>query len=277
MVDLSNISQFALYFLAKDAMPLVVAEKEMLAPIVVPQLGAGWAERLFTESTCYRDSVEDLIREATETTDALQTIAQISLDVSDWRQLVTGIARTASPARRDVLMEAAGWRLGSPRSPKEMKDMLLTIKVRMKVHAEEFIALGLAPVLLELPGRVLALLEGGAGDVAREKAEDSLARANMAEFYEKVNGALSSAWRAAELLQLQAQLLERRDDATADEKAEHKALGRRAGELVVKLEKSLGEARVQANKRAATEPLPPGLNAPVVTPEVEVEETSAVA
>lgn len=213
--------------------------------------------------------MEHLIREVQETTGALRTLEQVAQSISQWRRLTTGLARNAPAARRDVLMRAAGWGQGSPRSVKAMKDVLLTIKSRMAVHADEFRALGLSPVLLQLPEQVLALLERGAGEVAREKAEDMVARANVTELYWKVNVPLAAAWRAAELIRMQAQLIEGHDGASAGDRARQKGVARRAGELLMKLETSLGEARVQAGKRAAAGPLPPGIDAPAPEPDAE--------
>lgn len=275
MTDLTNISQFDLYFLSRTAAPLVVGHVSMLAPVVTPRQGEGWEVRLQSDTDLFREAVERLIREATETTHAVNVVEQASSEVSDWRQLTTGLARLAHPSRRQVLMRAAGWGLGSARTVKELKDLLLKISSRMAVHDKEFVALGLEPVLLELPGRVLRKLEEGAGDVARERAEDSLARADVSALYGLVRDGISAGWRGAELVAMQSRLLAGRDDISLEEKAKHLALAAQAQELVVKLEAALGEAKVQARKRAATETLPPGLADPTEAAPEEVEESAA--
>lgn len=275
MTDLTNISQFDLYFLSRDATPLVVGHVTMLAPVVTPRQGEGWEARLKSDTDLFREAVERLIREATETTHAVNVVEQVSREVSDWRQLTTGLARLAHPSRRQVLMKAAGWGLGTARTVKELKDLLLKISSRMAVHDKEFVALGLEPVLLELPRRVLRKLEEGAGDVARERAEDSLARADVSALYTLVRDGIIAGWRGAELVAMQARLLAGRDDISPEEKEKHLALAAQAQELVTKLEAALGEAKVQARKRAAAETLPPGLADPTEEQPQEAEESAA--
>lgn len=254
MVDLSRISQFDLYFLSESARPLIVARARLLDPMVKARLGAGWCERFVSDVKAYREAVERVIREALETTEALRAVGTYARNISEWRALVTGIARHAPAPRRQLLMSAAGWGEGRARRVKEMKEVLLNIKVRLAIVGDELVALGLAPELLQLPGRVLAELESGAGDVAREKAEDGLARSDVAELYRRVNKGISAAWRGAELIDLQENLLSQRDGASPAQKKTSKSRARRARELAVLLEKSLGEARKQARKKAKSVP-----------------------
>lgn len=272
MQNLTLLSQFALYFFADAVLVRVLAAEPLIDSMVKPTLGKGWAEKLADDTRRYRDSVELVIREVTETTDVLQRIDQLSQNVSQWRELGLGIARSAPPARRKVLRQAVGWGLGGPRSVKEMKDMLLTIKSRVAVHANELTALGMAPELLELPARVLAALEHSAGEVAREKAEDSLARADTKELFGRVSNALTAVWRAIDNLTLQDLLLGERDGASDEERAEKKANAENLGALEVFLDKALGEARVQARTRAASEALPVELTADGVAEEEEEYE-----
>lgn len=275
MQNLTLLSQFALYFFADAVLDRVLAAEALVDSMVKPTLGKGWAERLADDTKAYRDAVELVIRETTETTDVLQRIDQLSQNVSQWRELGLGIARSAPPARRKVLRQAVGWGLGGPRTVKEMKDMLLTIKSRVGVHAKELAALGMAPALIELPARVLAALEHSSSEVAREKAEDSLARADAKELFGRVSNALTTVWRAIDNLALQGLLLGERDDASDEERAENKANAEKLSALDVFLDKALGEARVQARKRAASEALPADLTVdgvPEEDEEYEVEE-----
>lgn len=275
MADVTTLSQYDLYFFSKDASEAVFGSTTLLDALLKPALGADWSACLRGDTAAYREAIELVIREATETTTAIRTVEQLLLNVSQWRELVVGIARNAPAARRAVLMQAAGYGLGSARSVKEMKDVLLTIKSRLTVHAAELQALGLAPALVALPGRVLARLESGAADVAREKAEESRARANAAELFGRVSSALHVAWRSAELVATQAQLLAAQDEATAEEKATQHARADAASTLSLRLDKALGEARVEARQHAAAEPVPPELVTPADGPVAPAEQLVA--
>jgi len=140
-----------------------------------------------------------------------------------------------------------------------MKDFLLEVKNRVAVHEKEFVARGVQPALLELPARVLAAVEGGAADVAREKAEDSLARANAATPYRRLVDGLDAAWAAAGLVSAQALLMMQMDDATPEQKKTSLQQADEAGALLVMLDKVLGEAKVEAQKRATVEKVPADL------------------
>lgn len=259
MQNLSYISQFDLYFFTPSAAGTVLAQAELLDLMCAPVLGAGWAEQLEVDAPAYRGAVELLIRETQETSEAIQTVEQLSRSLSQWREFAVGLARNAPPRRRDLLLRAAGYGLGSPRTPKDAKDVLLTIMSRMKVAASDFAALGMLPDVIELPGRLLTKIETGASEVAREKAEDSLARTNVNELHNRLSRTLTVAWRAADLVALQAQLLADRDDLPAAERASQHNCAKVATEVSVMLDKALGEARVQARQRAAKEVLPAGL------------------
>lgn len=273
MQNLTKVSQYDLYFFSEDVLPNVLAASSLVDPMVRPSLGEGWSTRLATDIRAYRQAVELVIRELAETTDVLRRVEQLSRNVSQWRELGVGLARNAPAGRREVLLRAVGYGLGSPRSVKEMKDMLLTVKSRVEVHGEELMALGMARPLLELPGRVLRTLEHGAGEIAREKAEDALARANVKEFFGRVSTALTTVWRSAELMSLQSLLLAERDEASASDTERSKEEAATLGALVVHLEKALGEARVQAQTRAASEGLPAELvESSEEEAEVEVRE-----
>lgn len=273
MQSLSDISQFDLYFFVNPAADTVLAQKELLNPMCAPVLGADWAMQLAAEAPAYREAVELLIRENLETGEALQAVEQLLRSLSQWREFAVGLARNAPPHRRDMLLRGAGYGLGSPRSPKDAKDVLLTIKSRMEVLAAEFARLGMLPEVIDLPRRLQTKIEARANDVAREKAEDSLVRTNVNELHKRLSRTLTAAWRAADLVSLQAQLLADRDDLPASERASQHNCAKVATEVSVMLDKALGEARVQARQRAAKEVLPAGL---AEAQEVE-EETSEEA
>lgn len=275
MSDVTILSQYDLYFLSKDVTEAVLGSTTLLDPLLVPALGTEWAAVLRSDTAAYRDAIELVIRETAETTEAIRTVEQLSQNVSQWRELAVGLARNAPAGRRAVLMQAAGYGLGSARSVKELKDVLLTIKSRLEVHGAELTALGLAPALVALPGRVLARLEGGAADVAREKAEESQARSKATELFGRVSSALHVAWRSVELVATEAQLLAAQDEATAAEKATQAARLDAATTLSLRLEKALGEARVEARKQAAAAPVPPDLVTPADGAEPAPEERAA--
>lgn len=274
-MNLSRMSQFDLYFFCNDATPLIEANAALVGPVVAPTLGDDWFTGLVDATPLYRMQVEHLIKESLETSEAVRLLEQYSRQVSDWRQIGVTLARRAPKPRRDLLMMAAGWGLGSSRSVKELKDVLLTISSRLTVHGSDFVGLGMSPRLVELPARVLRKLETGAGDVAREKAEDSLARAEVTDLFNRITETIGAVWEAAELVGLQARLLAERDDASKAEIAQARAEMGQAKELLVKLEAALGEARVKARKRAETEVLPPGLSDPA--PEVPADDAESAA
>lgn len=277
MRDVKELSQYDLYFFVKPAAELALANEDVLSSHVTPMLGEGWAPRLTTDADAYRAAVEALIRESLETTGALKNLELMSQNVSQWRALATGVARTAPVARRPVLLKAAGYGLGSPRSPKEMKDLLLTIKSRLALHADEFAARGLARPLLLLPSRVLAQLEGGAGDVARERAEDSEARAVVAELHARMSASLGAVWTGAEHVAMEGLLLAAYDDASETEKEEARARAAAASALDLQLDEAFGAARVESRKRATTESLPPGLTGPEQPEQPAQPEAQSVA
>lgn len=256
---LTDISKLDLYFFVKPAADTIAGKAALLDAVVAPKLGADWAKTLVSDAAAYRAAVETLIRETTETTGALRLVDQLTANVSQWRALAVGLARNAPAPRQEVLLKAAGYGLGTPRTVKEMKDVLLTIKSRFTTLSGEFATLGMAPALQALPGRVLAKLEGGAADVAREKAEDALARSQVNELAGRVTTALEAAMDGAGLVSMQALLLSQDEESSAEARRAELTRASEADALAVHLEKALGEARVLSRKRAAEDVLPPGL------------------
>lgn len=244
---LDRTSSMDLYFFAPMAHEAVAGHRTWLKHFLAASLGDNWFEVLGADLKTFRDRIDLLLRELAETSDSIRTRDQLMAKVTTWRSMMTSLARQAPPARRNILLQAAGYGLGATRSVKETKDLLVEVKARMALHADTFRSLGAADAMLALPAKVLGELEEASGAVAREKAEDSLARSQVQELQSTLVERFEQIGHAANAAAYQGTLL---DD---------ESMARQGQELTLHLTKALGEARVSSRRRAATGEVPADL------------------
>ncbi|MFH1809556.1 MAG: hypothetical protein ABIJ09_12485 [Pseudomonadota bacterium] len=244
---LDNTSYLDLYFYSAMTRGPLDKHRSWFDAFVSASLGDTWFGNLDRDITAYRDAFDALLREQAETTDAIRTREGLMAKVVTWRSMMTSMARQAPAARRNVLLQAAGFGLGSPRTVKDMKDFLVEVKARVDLHGDSFRKLGAMDAVLTFPARVLQDLERASGEVAREKAEDSLARVKVGELhthlvdtFEKISHAASAAADQGSLL----------DDAE---------MMHRGQDLLLNLTKAMGEAKVESRKRASSGEVPADL------------------
>lgn len=235
------------YFFSAMARDAVSRHKPVVDTRMKTTHGSNWWTELQERTDAYQESVDALIRDRAETGEALARLDGALSRIPRWRRAMESHALRAPQERQRSLLKAAGYGLGSPRSVKEAKDFLAKIAPLVELHADELKDLGASPPLLAVPAELLEDLEQGATVVAREKAEDSVARDRLQD----QKRVLAEMWRAVSLV-VDGELAEA--ELFADEERRKKAR-----ELSFALEAALGQARVQARKRAEKGDVPPEL------------------
>ncbi|MFH1811674.1 MAG: hypothetical protein ABIJ09_23245 [Pseudomonadota bacterium] len=244
---LDNTSLLDLYFYSAMTRAPLDKHRSWFNGFMSASMGDTWFADLERDITAYRDTFDALLREQAETSDAIRTRDALMSKVVTWRSMMTSMARQATATRRAVLLQAAGYGLGSPSSVKEMKDFLVEVKARVGPHRDSFKKLGAMDAVLSFPAKVLAELEKASGDVAREKAEDSLARVKVGELHTRLVDIFEKISHAASAAADQGSLL---DDAD---------MMHRGQDLLLHLSKAMSEAKVESRKRAASGEVPADL------------------
>jgi len=250
MPNSSDLSLYDTYFYG----PMVVAALIKYGPAVDATLkssrGTTWQSEFNAAVDTYRAAVDGSIRETEEANAATKAMQEVQDRINPWRRVMEGFARSAPPAQQRLLMRAAGFGLGTPRSVKEGKDFLLNVAPLVEINKAAFAQLGADADLLSFPATARNALEGGAQTVAKEKGEATVARANVQMERAKLGTWLRAVENASEMA---VQLGVFKKDETARKAAEA---------LEAQLHAALNEARVQARTRAAEAPVPPELVAP---------------
>lgn len=254
--SVTNLNAFDLYFYGALADAALKGKEQRVDRLLKASVGPKWREQLTELTAAYRTRVEGLLKEGAETSDARRAMDSTLTRVITWRRLVESVARQAPPERRRTLLQASGYGLGTPRSVKEMSDLLLEVKPRIELHGKELEALGLRPEAIKLPSEALTALEKGAADIARENAEDGQARDRVASTRTKLVDLLRSMELAVSAATAESELF-------GTEKEREEVTG-----LEIALAKALAESTVEARRKAQEQPVPADLlAAPLVVAE----------
>jgi len=254
MPSSSELSLYDTYFYGPMVMAALANHGAVVEAGLKSARGPNWKADMEASMGAFRTSVEASIRENEEANAATRAMQDVQDRINPWRRVMEGFARSAAPAQQRLLLRAAGFGLGTPRGPKEAKDFLLNVAALVDINKAAFSQLGADADLLSFPATARNALEGGAQNVAKEKGEATVARANVQTERVKLGTWLRAVENASEMA---VQLGVFKKDETARKAAEA---------LEAQLHAALNEARVQARTKAAEAPVPPEL---VVPPTVE--------
>ncbi len=261
-MDLTNIGYYDLYFFSDMAHAAIEPKSAVVASVLDRSRGGDWLQHGGETIAVYRAQVELVIKEEGETNAAQRALAEISAGVQSWRRTMEALARQdTAKKQRKALLHAAGYGLGSPRSAKELDDFLLAVTdpCLVELHAGSFVELGAEDDDITYAAEAMAKFEASRKDVAREKAEDTKARTDLAAGRDDVLAYLRD-------IDLALQAVRNRAERRADDAAAKAAI-----DLAVALEKALGESRVVARKARASDPVPALLVEPAPEPSEPTE------
>lgn len=235
-MDLANISYYDLYFYSAMALDALSGREAVVDAMMRGRFGPDWAQELATQVQAYRHSVDKIIRQKSETAQARVDMSHLLEGLSTWREGMVSATRLVAADKQKLMMQAAGWGAGSPRTVKDAKDLLLTIKSRLSTLYDDFIQLGVAPAMLEYPGTTLLKLEAASTALSKEKAEDAVVQSKLHSLRAIVQDMLNALYHASKAALSQALVLEQDSQP--------------AQNLLEVLEQSMKQTRVQSRKKA---------------------------
>jgi hypothetical protein len=247
-MQLSDISQLDLFFLSHLVDEALKTHGDAIHDLVAATEGPHWRDTYQTKTTAYRSAVTGVIKEETEASQAVSEQNAMRDKILTCRRHLEAIARRErDPAQQNLLLRAAGWGLGTPRSVKEIKDFLVTMGASVQASKDRFLALGARPEAVTFAHAMLTRLEAATATTMKELADVKVARADLQSAYAAMVEQVRMVDTVAVAAREGAILV---DDEPARAKADA---------LLALLDQAVAQARVEARKKAATETIPPDL------------------
>jgi len=251
-MQLSEISQLDLFFLSELIGDALGTHHGVLHNTLKARFGAEWKASYLADKEAFRAAVQRVIKEEAEASAAISEQNALKGKFTALRRHLEGVANTSEvPEVSKLLLSAAGYGGGTPRSPKEYKDFLVTMTSEVEANKERFLAHGALPQALALPKTLATQFEDASKKTMREVADTKIARAELAVRYRAVVASIKRVEAAAGAAREGAVLL---DDEAARGKAD---------ELLALFDQAVAQARVAARKKETEETIPPELTTPV--------------
>ncbi|MEW5849139.1 MAG: hypothetical protein AB2A00_10000 [Myxococcota bacterium] len=252
-MELSKISYLDLYYLAHFVGEALKTQGAAIHDTMTATEGADWKTKYDTATAAYRGAFSRLIKEESEASLAVAEQNAIRGKFTHSRRHLENVAkREKRPEVRKVLLRAAGYGAGTPRTPKEYRDFVVTYRDGLSANRQRFLDLGAKPAALDLAAGMAEALDAAGTKAMHELNDVGVARADLKQRY-------ADAVEAIRLVDVTAQ-----GELEGAHVLEDKEAIDRCSELLGLFDQAVAQARVEARKREQEGPLPEDVLLPPV-------------